>query len=139
MSTPSAAGTRHARKNAVRTFNKYVLNPVMVRLAGRKHWYASAIRHSGRRSGKSYVTPVVADRAGDRFVIPLPYGRRVDWLQNVLASGQAEIKSRGRAYPVTRPEIVDAAVAFPLVPKRHSCTWRRLGIDEYLLLTIGEG
>ncbi|HUH69305.1 MAG TPA: nitroreductase, partial [Mycobacterium sp.] len=57
----------------------------MLRLAGRKHWYASAIRHAGRRSGKQYATPVVADRVADGFVIPLPYGTRVDWLQNVLA------------------------------------------------------
>ena len=29
--------------NYVRVFNKHLLNPLMLRLAGRKHWYASVI------------------------------------------------------------------------------------------------
>lgn len=65
----------------MRTFNKYVLNPPMRLPAGRKHWYASVIRHIGRRSGKAYATPVVAERVPDGFVIPLPYGADVDWLR----------------------------------------------------------
>ena len=87
-------------KNAVRVFNKHVLNPAMLTLAGRKHWYAAVIRHTGRRSGKSYATPVVADRVADGFILPLPYGTGVDWLRNVLAAGSATIvtsaPSRGR-------------------------------------------
>src|SRR5215218_6462770 len=59
--------------NAVRTFNKHVFNPAMVRLAGRRHWYAAAIRHKGRRSGKEYATPVVAELVEDGFIVPLPY------------------------------------------------------------------
>ena len=78
-------------KNAVRVFNKHVLNPVMMNLAGRKHWYAAVIRHTGRRSGKSYATPVVADRVADGFILPLPYGTGVDWLRNVLAAGRATV------------------------------------------------
>jgi hypothetical protein len=35
----------------VRIFNKFVLNPGMVRLAGRKRWYAAVIIHTGRRTG----------------------------------------------------------------------------------------
>ena len=31
----------------VRVFNKRLLNPLMMRLAGRKHWYASAIETPG--------------------------------------------------------------------------------------------
>ena len=48
-------------RDTVRTFNKYLLNPAMLHLAGRRHWYAAVIRHTGRKSGKSYATPVVAD------------------------------------------------------------------------------
>ena len=77
-------GTMSPLKNAVRVFNKRVLNPVMLSMAGRKHWYAAAIRHTGRRSSKRYVTPVLADRFADGFVIPLPHGTGVDWLRNVL-------------------------------------------------------
>jgi hypothetical protein len=47
-------------RDAVRVFNKYALNPVMMHLAGRKYWYAAVIRHVGRRSRQAYATPVVA-------------------------------------------------------------------------------
>ena len=46
----------------VRAFNKRLLNPLMLRLAGRKYWYASVIEHTGRRSGKHYATPVATER-----------------------------------------------------------------------------
>ncbi|HEX9177712.1 MAG TPA: hypothetical protein VF874_17100, partial [Mycobacterium sp.] len=45
--------------DAVRQFNKAVLNPAMLRMAGSKHWYASVVHHLGRMSGKPYSTPVV--------------------------------------------------------------------------------
>lgn len=44
MSTDMQAPLR----DAVRSFNKHVLNPAMLHLAGRKHSYASVIRHRGR-------------------------------------------------------------------------------------------
>ena len=49
-------------------FNKFVLNPVMMHLAGRKNWYASVIRHTGRRTGKTYATPVLAEQVASGFV-----------------------------------------------------------------------
>ncbi len=108
-------------RDLVRTFNKYVLNPAMLQLAGRKHWYASVIRHTGRKSGKSYVTPpVVADPVSDGFVVPLPYGTGgVDWVRNVLAAGRATITSAGSTYDVVAPEIIDATSAAALLSPRR--------------------
>ena len=45
----------------VRVFNKRLLNPLMLRFAGRKYWYASVIEHTGRRSGKHFATPVATE------------------------------------------------------------------------------
>jgi len=45
--------------DAVRRFNRAVLNPAMMKLAGSAHWYASAIHHQGRVSGRFYATAVV--------------------------------------------------------------------------------
>jgi deazaflavin-dependent oxidoreductase (nitroreductase family) len=118
--------------NGFRTSNKYLLNPLIVRLAGRKHWYASAVRHTGRRSGKQYVTPIVVERVGDGFVIPLPYGTRVDWLQNVLAAGRATISSQGESYDVVQPKIIDAAAALPVLSTQRRRTFQRVGIEHYL-------
>jgi deazaflavin-dependent oxidoreductase (nitroreductase family) len=120
--------------NAIRASNKYLLNPLMVQLAGHKHWYAAAIKHTGRRSGKQYTTPVVAERIADGFVIPLPYGTDVDWLQNVRAAGRATISSQGEDYEVMQPEIIDAATALPLLSAQRRRTFERVGIDGYLVL-----
>jgi hypothetical protein len=65
--SPSAKSPPQRVKDTVRVFNKYVLTPTMLRLAGRKYWYASVILHTGRHSGKNYATPVVADRVTDWF------------------------------------------------------------------------
>ncbi|RXS80310.1 nitroreductase, partial [Geobacillus sp. PK12] len=65
---------RDRGRDVVRTFNKRVLNPVMLRLAGKRYWYAAVLRHTGRRSGKRYATPVVVERTANGFIIPLPYG-----------------------------------------------------------------
>lgn len=122
-------------KDAVRTFNKYVLNPAMLHLAGRKHWYASVIRHTGRRTGRAYATPVVVNPvAGGGFVVPLPYGTAVDWLRNVLASGKATITVGGETYDVIEPEVIDAATAAPLLTDRRRREFARFGIGDFVRL-----
>jgi deazaflavin-dependent oxidoreductase (nitroreductase family) len=125
-------------RDAVRTFNKYVLNPAMMHLAGRKHWYAAVIRHSGRRSGRNYATPVVADRVTDGFVLPLPYGTGVDWLRNVLAAGRAAVTVGGQTYDVAEPEIIDAATAGPQLSARRRRAFQRFGIDNFLKVRLAK-
>jgi len=41
--------------DTVRVFNKHVLNPVMMLVAGQKYWYGGVIEHTGRRSGMTYA------------------------------------------------------------------------------------
>jgi deazaflavin-dependent oxidoreductase (nitroreductase family) len=125
-------------KNAVRVFNKHVLNPVMMNLAGRKHWYAAVIRHTGRRSGKSYTTPVVADRVADGFILPLPYGARVDWLRNVLAAGRATVTVGGETFDVIAPEIIDAATAMPQLPPRRRHAFQWFVIDKVVKVALAK-
>ncbi len=118
--------------DAIRRFNKRVLNPAMMYLAGRRHWYASVISHTGRCSGRHYATPVVAQRVPDGFIVPLPYGTGVDWLRNVQASGKAAITAEARRYDVCDPEIIDAATARAFLSPRYQRTFGLFGIKEYL-------
>ncbi|MBB2770982.1 MULTISPECIES: nitroreductase family deazaflavin-dependent oxidoreductase [Mycolicibacterium] len=127
-------GVKTRARDVVRTFNKYVLNPVMRLPAGRKHWYASVIRHTGRRSGKTYTTPVVAEQVADGFVIPLPYGTDVDWLRNVVTAGRATIVSGGRTVEVVDPQVIDAATAAPHLSARRRRTFERFGIERFVRL-----
>lgn len=135
----SGTSPRRSVKDRVRLFNKHVLNPAMLLLAGRKHWYASALEHVGRKSGRTYTTPVVAGRVPGGFVVPLPYGTEVDWLRNVLAAGTATLRSGGVTYVVTEPRIIDAAEAFTQVSPAYAQAWCRFGIARYLRVTAGDG
>src|SRR5215207_8323368 len=49
--------------DAMRTFNKHIANPRVLKLAGRRHFFVTVIRHTGRRSGREYATPVVGVRS----------------------------------------------------------------------------
>lgn len=122
----------------IRTSNKYLLNPLMLRLAGRRHWYASVINHSGRRSGKQYSTPIVADRVGDDLIIPLPYGTDVDWVRNVLKAGRAAIVRKGQTYQVLAPEIIDATQALPALPHERRRAFERMSVEHFLRLRIAQ-
>ena len=120
----------------IRMSNKYLLNPLMLHFAGKPFWYASTVEHTGRRSGKPYRTPVVADRSGETLVIPLPYGTKVDWVRNVLAAGGATVVRKGETVVTGDPEIVDAAQALPLVASDHRHSFERFGIGHFLRLRI---
>jgi deazaflavin-dependent oxidoreductase (nitroreductase family) len=127
-----------ALRDAVKSFNKHALNPVMLGMAGRKYWYAAAINHIGRLSGRSYQTPVVAVRVDDSLLVPLPYGTNVDWLQNVMAAGTASVTLRGRTVKVGGPAIIDAANAATRLPKLRSAIYRLLRIREFVIFRIEE-
>ena len=61
--------------------------------------------HQGRRSGRTYRTPVNVFRSADGYVLALTYGADSDWVKNVLAAGGAELRNRGRRVRVGSPRI----------------------------------
>jgi deazaflavin-dependent oxidoreductase (nitroreductase family) len=116
-----------------------VLNPVMRKLAGRRHMrMAAEIRHVGRRSGRPYVTPAGARLVGDTFVIPLTFGNQSDWSRNVRAAGGCTIRLEGTEYRAVQPELADRNQAAPVVRAAFGpverAILRMLGIRQYLLL-----
>jgi deazaflavin-dependent oxidoreductase (nitroreductase family) len=115
-----------------------LLNTLVRPRAGRENSYAAAIRHTGRKSGRQYETPVGAQRVPDGFIIPLAYGTRVDWLQNVFAAGRATLSANGETHDVTNPELIDASTALPMISPRQRATYQRVGISQYLKLKLAE-
>src|SRR6266487_3276261 len=81
-------------------FNKQTLNPTTLKIAGGRSGVYATVKHVGRRSGRSYTTPVVAQPLGDGFVIPLPYDSSVDWCHNVLAAGTCTLIWNEQRVPV---------------------------------------
>lgn len=125
-----------APRDLVRVFNKHVVNPVMLMAAGRDGFYASVINHTGRRTGKHYRTPVVADRVVDGFVVPLPYGEHVDWLQNLRAQGSGTMRHGGRTYTVQTPTVVAAATAEAELTPHRRRVFKRFGITSFVHLNL---
>jgi deazaflavin-dependent oxidoreductase (nitroreductase family) len=125
---------------AMRPMTK-VLNPLMRKLAGRRHIrMAAEIRHVGRTSGRAYVTPVGAHVTGDIAVIPLTFGNQSDWSKNVRAAGGCSIRVDGQDYDATEPVFLDRADARPLVRRVFGpvmrAGFRMLGIKQYLRLRV---
>lgn len=87
-------------------FNRRVTNRITRPLAGRLPGFA-IVTHTGRRSGRTYRTPVNAFRDGEGYIIALTYGAETDWVRNVQAAGGCEIVTRGRSVRLTNPRLVD--------------------------------
>ncbi|MEY9854700.1 deazaflavin-dependent oxidoreductase (nitroreductase family) [Catenulispora sp. GAS73] len=118
-------------QNALRLFTR-VMRPLAMRSAGKEGSGTSVVRHVGRRSGRSYETPVVAVQHDDSFLIALPYGERTDWLKNVLDKGSAIILTDGHAYEVDRPEVVPIAEATTYFRAKEQRMQRQFHVESAL-------
>ncbi|BCO41146.1 nitroreductase family deazaflavin-dependent oxidoreductase [Mycobacterium sp. 5-140-3-2] len=61
--------------------------------------------HRGRKSGRTFRTPLWAFRRHNGFVIALTYGPETDWVRNVLAAGGCELQTRRRRYQLGAPVV----------------------------------
>ena len=115
-----------------------ILNPLMVRLAGRRFFPMAQIHHVGRRSGKAYVTPTSAHIRGDVLLIGLTFGNQSDWSRNVRAAGGCTVRLGGHAYHATRPELVTWADDRALIASASNpvlrAGFRLLGIRQFMRL-----
>jgi len=118
-------------QNALRLFTR-AMRPLAMRSAGREGTATSVVRHVGRRSGRTYLTPVIVARHDDGFLIALPYGQRTDWLKNVLAEGSAVIMTDGHSYEVDRPEVIPMAEAAAYFRPREQRMQRQFHVDTAL-------
>jgi deazaflavin-dependent oxidoreductase (nitroreductase family) len=122
---------RGSIQNALRLFTR-AMRPLALRSAGKEGSSTSVVRHVGRRSGRMYQTPVVAVQHGDSFLIALPYGKRTDWLKNVLGKGSAAIVTNGHTYQVDRPEVIPMAEATGYFRPRDQRMHRQFHVDTAL-------
>lgn len=120
--------------DVLRRMNRSVTNPRVMRTAGTEGTQTSVIEHVGRRSGKTYQTPVDIIETTTRLLIALPYGSRTDWLRNVLDAGSATVVTRGERVRVSDPALVATAEVADLIPPRTLRTLRLFGVGECLSL-----
>lgn len=123
--------SRFARRRA--EFNKKFTNRVVGPLSGRLAMW-SIVEHIGRRSGKTFRTPVSIFHTADGVAILLPCGVDADWVRNLQAAGCGRVAVGGETFRVTDPRIVSTADAAASV----SAPWRALltvtGVKSTLML-----
>lgn len=92
-----------------------MVNPVLGRLAGRFPPLA-LLEHRGRRSGRTFSTPVFAFEHGSTVTIALTYGSGVQWLANARAAGGCRLIHRGRRLELGPPVMIDTATGLARMP-----------------------
>ena len=122
---------RGTAQNALRLFTR-AMRPLALRSAGKEGSSTSVVQNVGRRSGRMYQTPVVAVQHGDSFLIALPYGKRTDWLKNVLDKGSAAVVTSGHAYEVDQPEVIPMAEATGYFRPKEQRMHRQFGVGTAL-------
>lgn len=89
---------------SIARFNRRFTNRLFLRVAGYLPGFA-IVSHVGRKSGRTYRTPVNAFRTEGGYIIALTYGSESDWVKNVLAAGSCELQTRGRWVRLFDPRI----------------------------------
>jgi deazaflavin-dependent oxidoreductase (nitroreductase family) len=112
-------------------FNRRVANPA-IRPVARSLPGFGVVVHRGRRSGRTYRTPVNAFPTRDGFLIALTYGAEVDWAKNVLAAGSCVLIHRGKPVPLVRPVLVRGGVDVSAVPAPIRSALRLIGVTDYV-------
>jgi deazaflavin-dependent oxidoreductase (nitroreductase family) len=89
----------------VARFNRIVTNRVLGKVAPWMPGFGVVV-HSGRRSGRTYTTPVNVFIRDEWAVFALTYGPETDWVRNVLAAGECQLLTRGHQLHLTLPRLV---------------------------------
>ena len=85
-------------------------------------WLILLLRHTGRKSGKQYATPLQYEKIDGAYYIGAARGANADWFRNVQANPIVEVsvgrkRFKAMAEPVTDAERVADFLAYRL--RRH--------------------
>jgi deazaflavin-dependent oxidoreductase (nitroreductase family) len=116
----------------LRHVNRVFTNPLLGTVA----WLVpplAIVHHTGRKTGRAYRSPVVAVRSPTGFVIPLTYGRDVDWARNMLAADGCELERAGSRVRLENPRIVGFEEAGPQLPGPARAFFGALNLPGFVL------
>ena len=118
---PPPSGEDYALAVHFPHFMRHVNRVFTNRVMGTFAWLVpplAVVHHVGRKSGRTYRSPVVAigSAIGTGWVIPMTYGRDVDWARNLLAADGGELERLGRRVRLAHPRIVGLDEAAPHLP-----------------------
>jgi deazaflavin-dependent oxidoreductase (nitroreductase family) len=122
----------------LRHVNRVFTNPVLGTIA----WVVpplAIVHHVGRKSGRTYRAPVVAIRTKSGFVIPMTYGRDVDWARNMLHAKGCELQRMGRRIALRKPRIVGFEQAEAHLPAAVRPFFKAANLPGYVLADASAG
>lgn len=96
----------------------------------------AVVVHRGRKSGRTFRTPLWAFRRPNGFVIALTYGPDTDWVRNVLAAGGCELQTRRRRYQLGAPVVFRDENATDMPASIRFMLRRVIKAPEFLRLDI---
>jgi deazaflavin-dependent oxidoreductase (nitroreductase family) len=94
----------------------------------------SLIRHVGRKSGRTYETPVILARDPEGFIAELTYGDSVNWYRNVVAAGGCVVVHHRVEFRVTAIEPCSAERGRDAYPNPFRRILKVAGRDQFRLL-----
>ena len=118
---------------AVARFQRRFTNPLLGRFAGVLPGYGLMI-HQGRKSGRSYRTPLNVFKAPGGVAIVIAYGHQSDWLRNLKSAGGAELIKSRKHFTLSNPRIVSGPEARALLPLYGKLISRGTRSPDVLLL-----
>jgi deazaflavin-dependent oxidoreductase (nitroreductase family) len=128
--------TNQATLDRVRVFNKRVTNKVLIHISGKKFGHFAILGHVGRKSGRLYRIPIIAEPCENGFVIAMTYGKKVDWYENVIARGGCSLYWKKKEYSLVNPELIDKEIGLLAFPSILRSALRKAGIEYLLRLDI---
>jgi deazaflavin-dependent oxidoreductase (nitroreductase family) len=114
------------------------INPLALAAARSTRGPFSALRHVGRRSGRTYETPLILAPVDDGFVAELTYGSDVAWCRNLAANGRGELVVNGTTYRVTGIEPYPASAGLAAYPQPQRTILKLLRRTEFRLITVAD-
>jgi deazaflavin-dependent oxidoreductase (nitroreductase family) len=109
-----------------------IFNRLVRSFAGR-HLYA-LLRHRGRRSGKSFETPVMAWRTAGGILVPLAWGSETDWYRNLTAANGCEVQISGQWHRCAAPALLQREQALSYLPALTRAIARLVPVPQFVLL-----
>lgn len=94
--------------------------------------------YRGRKSGATYRIPINVFRDGDGWVFALTYSSQVQWVKNVLASGEADLERGRTTIHLVEPRLfVDPSRRLMPFPVRQFLGLMR--VSEFLRMRAAAG
>lgn len=128
--------SKQAILDRVRIINKQFTNKILIHICGTRFGHFAILVHTGRKSGKLYRIPIITEPVDNGFVFALTYGRKVDWLANVMAKGSCSLVWKRKEYQLISPEWIDLETGLSAFPAIFRPALRMVKIQDFLKLSI---